>query len=193
MTKQKQPSMDVLRRQLRDAVEACDELGLEYHLEGGTLLGIVRDGDILPWDHDTDVSIMREDVRRIPELIEKLKSRGWRASERAYQWDKSYARTGETRLVKVKGRRFFFFPDQHMLDVFVKTRSGGHVYWQAVGETMRVPESHYDGYDTVEWQGLKVKTPVDYDTYLTLKYGDWRTPVKEWNASMEKTIIEDKI
>ena len=36
---------------------------INYFLEGGTLLGIVRDGDLLPWDHDVDISIDYSDAK----------------------------------------------------------------------------------------------------------------------------------
>ena len=36
--------------------------GIKYFLEGGTLLGIVRDGDLLPWDHEVDISIDYSDA-----------------------------------------------------------------------------------------------------------------------------------
>ncbi|RUS79979.1 hypothetical protein EGW08_012244 [Elysia chlorotica] len=40
-------------------LEKCD---VRYWLEGGSLLGAVRLGDIIPWDYDVDIGIYKEDI-----------------------------------------------------------------------------------------------------------------------------------
>lgn len=49
--------------------EICKKNDLPYYLSGGTLLGIVRDGNAVPWDPDIDVIMP---VKHIPKLIEAL-------------------------------------------------------------------------------------------------------------------------
>ena len=39
----------------------CSELGLTYYLIGGSALGAVRHGGIIPWDDDIDVGLLRGD------------------------------------------------------------------------------------------------------------------------------------
>ena len=41
------------------------EIGVEYYIEGGTLLGAVRHGGFIPWDDDADVAMRRSDWERL--------------------------------------------------------------------------------------------------------------------------------
>ena len=62
----KRHSRETLRQQFIEIIDLLNGKDIPYHLEGGVLLGIVRDGDLLPWDNDTDLSINFEDY----ELLE---------------------------------------------------------------------------------------------------------------------------
>lgn len=46
---------------LSEFIRVCKELGLKYSLEGGSMLGAVRDGKFIPWDDDIDVTMLRRD------------------------------------------------------------------------------------------------------------------------------------
>jgi lipopolysaccharide cholinephosphotransferase len=43
---------------------ACRELDIDYWLDGGSLLGAVRYGDLIPWDDDIDLCMLRADLER---------------------------------------------------------------------------------------------------------------------------------
>lgn len=183
--------LEVARRLLLDVTRTLDRFDVEYHLEGGTLLGIVRDGDLLPWDKDLDISIPAARARKFRWLIcFILRLKGWRVSIRHNPNDQPAWRQGDYRLFKVQNRRWGILRGGICLDVFVKYAQGGYVWWQAKKKIMRVPEPFYDGHDLVPYAGCMLKAPRNHEQYLELKYGNWRVPVKEWDCAVnEKTII----
>lgn len=46
----------------------CDQHNLRYVLAGGTCIGAVREQDLVPWDGDVDVALLREDFDKLFEL-----------------------------------------------------------------------------------------------------------------------------
>jgi len=63
----------VMLRLLKIFAAVCDELGLCYWIESGTLLGAVRHGGFIPWDDDVDVAMPRghyeEFLAKAPALL----------------------------------------------------------------------------------------------------------------------------
>lgn len=65
-------------KNLREVKKILDELGIKYWLEAGTLLGAVRDGKIIKWDHDIDLGMIDDGSNKIVSAFPKLEERGFR-------------------------------------------------------------------------------------------------------------------
>lgn len=179
----------VLEEQLLSTIEVLDRNYITYHLEGGTLLGIVRDDCLLPWDHDTDISIMAEDIDKLFQCLPEIKKK-WRVTIKKFKEVHDFSTSTPYRILKVKDRHLHFLAGANTLDIFVKHTKDSQTFWQAVGNIMSVDSKHYDGYDTISWKGKELKAPRFHKEYLTKKYGDWSIPVKDWHCSMEKTVVK---
>lgn len=174
-----------------------DHAQITYHLEGGTLLGIVRDGDLLPWDVDLDISIMPDNVQKIKALRWQFLRSGWQLSVRRSSLNKGPIQKGQIGIFKIKPLWAYIIqminPKHEMvvLDIFVKVKDATHTYWQANGKVMRVENRYYQSFDTVDYRGAKLKVPNFYRDYLSEKYGDWSVPIKEWDCTVhELTVIK---
>lgn len=60
---------------LRYIKQICEENRITYFLDGGTLLGAVRNHDFIPWDDDADVLLWRNDYEKLILLLKKQKGR----------------------------------------------------------------------------------------------------------------------
>jgi phosphorylcholine metabolism protein LicD len=62
---------------LRDVKAVFDAAGIVFWLDYGTLLGVVREKRILPWETDIDLGILSENWNRIREVIPHLLNIGF--------------------------------------------------------------------------------------------------------------------
>lgn len=197
-TRIKGSNLKKARKLLSDIVDYLEKQQIDYHLEGGTLLGFVRDGEFLEWDHDIDLSIPSVFAADFYSMRRKLWLKGYRITNRRSIVDHGPIKKDGYRIFKVKrifGSLLSMFSGkirdkQLVADIFVKYDNGQDTYWIAKKKIMKVPSLHYGGYDEIEYMGKSYRVPVRCPEYLTHKFGDWSVPVKDWDCSNdEKSVV----
>jgi len=180
------------RQLLLDAVDIFNAARLPYLVDAGTLLGLARDGDLIPWDDDIDLVLPVEALPALRGLYGQIRQRGWQIS-RTYRMKmacEAWA-IGDPCVVKLRSRgKLFFTPGDTQLDITVLHQHGDSYYWAVANKVCRVPRKYFDSVGYLEFGGRQVRVPQAYEEYLELNYGDWRTPKPEFHHNELGTIVQ---
>lgn len=182
-------------RMFEDVSDALDAHGVRFWLEGGTLLGVVREQRLLPWDTDIDLATTLDQAEPLRRALASLRKSGYRITVRNHAANEPPFPENKPRIVKIRDRRLWFFRGELLLDLFIKFRHEDRYYW-AVGRgdnrvCMSSPAHFYDELVPIEFNGREYLRPKDIDNYLTYRYGNWKTPVKSWDCFKDDRAINE--
>lgn len=174
----------IAREMLKKVAVILEKNNIPYVLEAGTLLGIVRENRLLPWDNDMDITITSKYAENLLKIRPQLWRAGYRTRVRRYKKDIGPFKKGMPRILKIQTRKFLFFKQYALLDIFIKYPVGDAYQWTISSKKpvlKAVPLKYYDQHTKIEFDGHQYSAPKDFEGFLEYCYGDWRTPVKDWN------------
>jgi len=185
-------NLKIALKMLDDVTTIFEKHNIRYWLDFGTLLGIVREGRLLPWDDDMDISIFEEDRQKVHNIVmPEIKKLNYRVYSRFHHVEDDILKKDDFRAFRVRNYNWRYFRGYVKIDIFVMYRKDEFVYWREFGEKHRLPASLIQEFDTIEFNGKQYTKPKNTDAYLTYHYGDWRTPNSEYNSQIDgvKTVV----
>lgn len=175
---------------LKEVTAIFESCKVQYWLEGGTLLGIRRENRLLPWDDDLDISIHQTELEKLDVLLDSLKRNGLRIRLRRFDKHSDFFQEGDLRMIKIRNKSFFgLLKGKVCFDVFIKYTHKDRTYWEIDKKTKNVPAKFYQSFSKKEFQGKEYSIPKMTDDYLTYRYGDWQTPIKDWDTSKDDKAL----
>ena len=209
-------SLDEKKRAMLDILNAfadcCENNGIRYWLDGGTLIGAARHKGFIPWDDDIDVMMPRSDSKKLKEIT------GGRIGpyylidpdERIYDFDEQWRLCDGRYVVKsmISGiyRPLFIdvlpmvgFPDNqedvekifHRLKQlrFIRQWAGGALWHGAtlprkVYHFVMRPIGLLIGYDRIMEKIEKIKNVYKFDEKEYV--GNMCSPVAEWRGKVRR-------
>jgi hypothetical protein len=175
---------------LQAVIDACDDHDIEYQLDYGTLLGLIREGDLIPWDGDIDISIPSSQIKKLRRTFWRFLTRGWFLNCATMKNEGCAWRIGDLRVVKIKsGAIRYLVPGGLLLDISIRYRYRDCHWWSTNGYVCRAAAHYFEGYETVAFADRSVRIPRNYEQYLSEIYGDWRTPNPWFCAADDGTIV----
>ncbi len=183
-------------KMLKRVSRLLEKNNIPYILEAGTLLGVIRENRLLPWDNDIDLTITRPFEKRLLKNIWKLRFFGYKVQVKYYKKDLKFFKSKELRIIKIWYLNpLKFFKREVVLDIFIKRKIGEEYFWT---EGLRppvlkvVPAKFHDNLTQITFKKKKFSVPNDYEGYLVCLYGkDWRTPVKNWDFKKDSKCTKE--
>lgn len=175
---------------LNDICEQLRKMNAVYWLEGGTLLGAIRDKKLIPWDHDLDLGLLYESENKTKNLIKFLKKK-YRIRVLKFPQYEDIWQLGEVRLIKVYKRKYLKSKFDPCLDIFFYYKSElkniGAVYKYVVwNRNAYHPSEFLEKFQNTKLGDYYFPVPFLYEKFLEAKYGsDWKIPKKKWNVSLD--------
>lgn len=178
-------NFDIGKKLALNAIDIMNESGINYSLDSGTLLGIVRDGDLLPWDDDVDFCIPDRDKEKFLDLLGEFKRRGYWVSHRYMRRPfKNIWTTEDLQAIKIRNKDWGFIRGRVKADFNFRYKHDKEYFWYMLGadHICKSDQKYYDNCEEIDYEGRKVKVPAHYKEFLTEKYGDWETPDKNYSV-----------
>ncbi len=176
-------------------VAVMNETNIDFWIEGGTLLGALRDQKLIPWDHDLDFGMKYQSDAQMKQLIKKLRHHFY-VSVRSFPKTQKIWHLGKYRVLKIFPRKNIFFKEKLCLDLFVYYEGtlpdqDELVYKYVVWDRNAYHRKEFfDTLDSLKFYGKEVPVPANPEKFIKVKYGDnWRTPIKEWNVALDDGSI----
>lgn len=151
-------------------LDGISQLDKPHWIAAGTLLGLYRDKQFIPHDTDIDVAIMGNWSRKLSDDFELIRT--VTDVDKGLQFQTA----------------FMHKPTQIIFDVFNHHPHDESRYFnrRENNEVIYTDRKLVDKLDTLEYEGHKLPVPNDIDKYLTVWYGDWRTPTKGGKRTWDK-------
>lgn len=133
-----------------------DKIDINWGPAFGSLIGVVRNDDFLPWNPVFDLYILREDEERFKDILWLLIDAGFR-------------------LVRYERRGLYYLErNGEFLKIFVLHKISYDV--RHTGGSDFIHEKYLQ--NTIKWdfRGIMLNVPADVDEYLTFQYGEWIQP-----------------
>lgn len=152
-----------------------------YWFVGGLVLGYVREGKAIASDrHDVDFGVWAEDIDRLAALFPVFFSQGFKKKIKFISTEGRVAQYS----VERQGVCFEFF-------THFKTADGSKIRWFTFDPGKKIElerEMPVYSLKPISFAGRQWLIPSDTEKYLTLQYGDWRTPNSRHDYTDDKCV-----
>ncbi len=165
-----------------------EENHISYYIDHGTLLGIIRDEALIPWDTDIDLAVLIEDKEKIETMLKSYlnnfihplcKTNNWK-----YKIEKEEIIVEGIKETLYTTFQIFnysnFQEDEVALELMFRYKRDSIIYWGFCEKYLKAPLDITLPTKQIFYKGHPINVPNNTMKYLSNLYGDWKTPIKNW-------------
>ena len=168
-------NVELASQDLLETKTILDQANIKFWLNFGTLLGAIRDGALISYDHDIDLRILARTWK--PSLCKVFEKRQFRCQLVRPQWQHPLC----SKLIKyIQLRKRSNFPIILAMAYYYAPKKVYVTFPHPTTATKCMaltPKKYYDADYFIEFLGTLFRVPVNPEEYLSrVYYGDWREP-----------------
>ena len=164
-------TLEQLHTSAKRLVDLLHELGFRPFIVGGTLLGAVREGKLLPHDDDADIAYLSQHTKPLDVAIESF-ALGHELQHRGYRFARHSAAHIQVKFDDEGGG-----PAYH-IDIFSAFFTDDGNINQPFHVRGPFREDQMLPFSTVSIDGYEFPAPADPESWLVINYDEnWRTPI----------------
>ena len=153
--------------------------GITAILDSGSALGIVRDGNLIPWDDDIDLAIKSPSFAKLLTLASQLLKQLPQHS--SVQWQATVVTLANEDVclnIDLKSNNQDEIKD---FEISLQKRTENKDKSELVSSAgmFDAPAIHFHNPKQIDFYGYKVYLPNQAEDFLTFMYGDWKNPRPE--------------
>jgi len=157
----------IIKKDFSELINLLNGLSINFFIDSGLLLGIYRDGDIIKWDWDIEISLTDINFTdNLNKIVEKAKEKGFLI----HKIDKKLLKLEIYRGLPYEIFSFTFKGWKH------NKKTG---YFKR--KEFEIPEKYFLNEEKIVFMNFELNCPGPIEDYLTFMYGDWKTPVRSNN------------
>ena len=143
----------------KEVISVLRRFNLNIYTTGGTLLGIIRDNNLIPWDDDIDMDMMYEEfVPNMYKIKDVLVENGY-----------------IVRLIETKEfPKMSFYKRGQKISICALTKKGK---WR-MRPSYRYKNKHFTNSKHITFNNMELLVPNPPEEYLSWVYGDWKKVIK---------------
>lgn len=161
--------IQISMKNLHDLTTVLTKHNVTYWLQDGTLLGYVREKNLISHDKDTDIGLFWSDIEYRKDIIKEIIKLGFRISKiKGYMKDSLL---------------LTFSRDNQSTDLFFYYYNKDKIYHCATGKKWQIYQYYYEPFivKKVEFLDYNFFVPNDELKFIETKYGkDWQISKPKW-------------
>jgi len=160
------------KKLLFEVADVLDNIGADYFLNAGTLLGAIRNKKFIDSDRNVDLTMLQENL--IP-IAKELESRLMKKGIKVHIIDHRHSKPWNGSVYAIKFRGYGVHGE---LSSYIKIKGKRAIPSHLSNHWFVFTARFFEELDEIEFYGRTFKCPKDADGFLAEIYGNWRTPAK---------------
>lgn len=170
---------------------------ISYHIDHGTLLGIIRDTAIIPWDVDIDFAVPSFEKDKILKFLDNYLTtykseycdvNKWKYTISYEDIELGDIKSKEAMLITIYNDLNKENAYEIGLDLALKYEYNNKFHWMVAKR--KLSSSVEDSFPSKEiiFKNKILHIPCNEIKYLENLYGNWKIPIKKWHYSLYSNI-----